>query len=209
MIDPRLDPRSIGFPAPRSAEAIELNRLLTLRTELVSKVDEIERRQLSSHQDAAEASSALEQLERRALTGEKVTDAQRKRAEDTLAKAREAEREPWGERVRAAQQAVRDADQMVRAFVAETLDALLVELTEDAERVAAKVNGRAADFLVAVGERRAAEQRTLGLCSLVRPMTPNSVPTTRSDAARLEVARLLDTGGEPPPVLRVADPVSG
>jgi hypothetical protein len=59
MIDPRLDPRSIGFPAPRSAEAIELNRLLTRRTELVTKVDELERRQRSSHQDAAEASREL------------------------------------------------------------------------------------------------------------------------------------------------------
>jgi hypothetical protein len=98
MIDPRLDPRSIGFPAPRSAEAIELNRLLAWRMGLVSKVDELERRHRSSHQNAAEASSALEQLERGAFAGEKVTDAQRKRAEDTLAKAREAEREPWGGR---------------------------------------------------------------------------------------------------------------
>jgi hypothetical protein len=108
----------------------------------------------------------------------------------------------------AAQQAVRDADQVVRAFVAESLDALLVELTEDAERAAAKVNERASDFLVAVDERRAVERRTLGLCSLVRPMQPNSVPATRSDGARVEVARLLDMGGEPPPVLRVADRVS-
>jgi hypothetical protein len=208
MIDPRLDPRSIGFPAPRSTEAIELNRLLIRRTELVSKIDELERRQRSSHQDAAEASRALEQLERRAFAGEKVTDAQRKRAEDALAKAREAEREPWGERVRAAQQAVRDADQVVRAFVAESLDALLVELNQDAERAAAKVDASGRDFLVAVDERRAAEQRTRGLCSLVRPMQPNSVPATRTDAARVEVSRLLDSGGEPPPVLRVADRVS-
>jgi hypothetical protein len=106
-------------------------------------VDELERRQRSSHQDAAEASHALEQLERRVFAGEEVTDAQRKRAEDALAKAREAGREPWGERVRAAQQAVRDAGQVVRAFVAESLDALLVELTEDAERAAANVNERA------------------------------------------------------------------
>jgi hypothetical protein len=43
---------------------------------------------------------------------------------------------------------------------------------------------------------------------LVRPMKPNSVPATRSNGARVEVARLLDTGGEPPPVLRIADRVS-
>src|SRR5262249_49274112 len=154
--------------------------------ELVTKVDELKRRQRSSHQDAAEASRALEQLERRAFAGEKVTDAQRRRAEDTLTRAREAEREPWGERVRAAQQAVRDADQVVRAFVAERLDALLVELTEDAERAAAKVNECASDFLIAVDERQTAGQRTAGLWSLVRPMKPNMIPATRSDRARVE-----------------------
>jgi hypothetical protein len=151
---------------------------------------------------------ALEQFERRVFAGEKVTDAQRRRAEDTLTKALDAEREPWGERARAAQQAVREAAQMIRTYVVENLDALLVELTENAERAAANVNERASDFLVAVDERRAAEQRTRGLCSLVMPMNPNSIPATRSDAARVEVARLLDTGGEPAPVLRLADPVS-
>src|SRR5262245_25208077 len=101
MIDSRLDARSIGFPAPRGAEANELNRLLTQRTELVAKMDELERRQRSSHQDAAEASRALEQLERRAFGGEKVPAAQRKGAEDALAEAQRVEREPWGERARA------------------------------------------------------------------------------------------------------------
>jgi hypothetical protein len=208
MIDSRLDIRRVGFTTPRSVEANELNRLLTRRTHLVENVDELERRQRSSHEDAAEASSALEQLERRAFAGEKVTDTQRKRAEAALVKARDAEREPWGERVRAAEQAVRDADQVVCAYVAENLDALVVELTEDAERAAAKVNESASDFLVAVDQRRAAEERTVGLCALVRPMQPNSILAARSDAARMEVARLIDTGGEAAPVLRVADRVS-
>jgi hypothetical protein len=209
MIDSRLDARTLAFPAPRGAEANELNRLLTRRMELVTKVDELERRQRSSHQDAAEASSALEQLERRAFAGEKVTDVQRKRAEDALDKARRTEREPWGERARAAEQAVRDADQVVRAYVAEHLEALLAELTEDAERAAVKVNESASDFLAAVEQRRAAEQRTARLCSLVRRMQPNSIQASRSDAARVEVARFLDTGGETAPVLRVAaQPVS-
>jgi hypothetical protein len=207
MIDPRLDPRSIGFPAPRSAEANELNQLLSRRTELVEKVDELERRQRSSHQDAAEASSALEQLERRSLAGARVTDTQRKQAEDALAKAREAEKEPWGERVRAAHQAVQDADQVVRAYVAEHLDTLLVELNEDGERAAAQVDASATDFLAAVEQRRAAEQRTAGLWSLVRPMKPNTIPPTRSDKAAVEVARLLDMGGETAPVLLVTHPV--
>jgi hypothetical protein len=207
MIDPRLDPRSIGFPAPRSAEATELNRLLTRRKELVEKVDELERRQRSSHQDAAEASSALEQLERRALTGARVTDMQRKRAEDALAKARAAEREPWGERVRAAHQAVRDTDQVVRGYVAQHLDPLLVELNEDAERAAAQVDASATDFLAAVEQRRACEQRTAGLWSLVRQMEPNSIPPARSDKAAAEVARLLDMGGETAPGLQVTHPV--
>jgi hypothetical protein len=193
---------------PRSPEANELNQLLTRRTELVAKVDVLERRWRSSHGDAVEASDALEQLERRAFAGAKVTDAQRNRAEGALAKAREAEREPWGERVRAAQQAVRDADQVVYSYVAEHLDALLVELTEDAERAAVRVNQAAADFLASVAERHALDQRTAGLYSLVRRMKPNSIPASRSDRARVEVARFLDTGGETAPVLRVADRVS-
>jgi hypothetical protein len=155
-----MDARTLDFPAPRSAEANELNQLLARRTELVAKVDELERRQRSSHEDAADASRALEQLERRAFAGEKVTDAQRKRAEEALAKAQSAEREPWGERARAAQQAVRDAGQGVQAHVAEHLDTLLAELNEDAERAAAKVDASASDFLAAVEQRRAAEQRT-------------------------------------------------
>jgi hypothetical protein len=117
------------------------------------------------------------------------------------------EREPWGERARAAQQAVRDLDQAVRAYVAEHIDALLAELTEDAERAAATVNESATDFLAAVEQRRATEQRTAGLCSLVRRMEPNSFPASRSDDAAVEVRRFLDTGGETAPVLRVAHPV--
>jgi hypothetical protein len=208
MFDSRLDARRIGFPAPRGTDANELNRLLGQRTELVSKFDELERRQRSSHQDAAAASSALEQLERGAFGGEKVTDAQRKKAEDALAKAQGVEREPWGERARAAQQAVRDIDQVVRAYVAEHLDGLLAELTEDAERAAKKVNERAADFLAAVEQRRASEQRTAGLWSLVRRMEPNTLPASRSDEAAVQVRRFLDTGGETAPVVRIAHPVS-
>ena len=45
-----------------------------------------------------------------------MTDAQRKEAEDALAKAQRLEREQWGERARAAQQAVRDLDQVVAAL---------------------------------------------------------------------------------------------
>ena len=207
MIDARFDARRIRFPAPRGAEAGELNRLLTRRTELVEKVDELERRHRSCHQAAAEASSALEQLERRALAGARVTESQRKRAEDALAKARDAEQEPWGERVRAAHQAVRDADQVVQTYVAEHLDTLLVELNEDGERAAAQVDASATDFLAAVEQRRAAEERTAGLWSLVRRMEPNSIPPTRSDKAAVEVARLLDVGGETAPVLLVTHPV--
>jgi hypothetical protein len=156
--------------------------------------------------DRADAGRQLEQLERRALTGEKVAEAQRRRAEDALTSARQVEQEPWGERARAAEQAVRDADQRVEQYVAEHLDTLLAELTEDAERAAAKVNDSAADFLAAVEQRRTAEQRTAGLWSLVRQMTPNSIPATRSDTARVEVARLLDTGGETAPIVRVSQP---
>jgi hypothetical protein len=75
----------------------------------------------------------------------------------------------------------------------------LAELTEDAEHAAVKVNESASDFLVAVGERRAVEQRTAGLSSLVRRMEPNSFPASRSDAAAVEVARFVDSGGETAP----------
>jgi hypothetical protein len=176
--------------------------------ELVRKVDELERRQRSSHQDAAEASNALEQLERQAFAGAKVTDAARTRAEDALAQAQRAEREPWGERARAAQQTVRDVDRTVQTYVGENLDALLTELAQDGESAAAKVNESASEFLAAVEERRAAEQRMAGLWSLVRRMEPNSIPASRSDEAAVQVRRFLDTGGEAAPVLRAAPPVS-
>ena len=208
MIASRIDTRTLDFRAPRSAEANELNRLLRRQIELVAKVDELEHRLRSSHQDAAEASSALERLERRSFAGEKVTDAQRKRAEDALAKAQRTEREPWSERARAAQQAVRDAEQVVRAFVAEHLDALLAELAEDAEHAAEAVNTTGAAFMAATAERRRVEQATGQLVSLVRPVQPNMLPVTRSDAAAVEVSRFLSEGGEVAPIPRAIEPVS-
>jgi hypothetical protein len=48
------------------------------RMELAAKADELERQQRTSHVDVAEASNALEQLERRSLGGEKVSDPQRR-----------------------------------------------------------------------------------------------------------------------------------
>lgn len=83
--------RTLAFPNPRGQEATELNQLINRSTELASKVDELERQQRATHTDVAEASNDLEQLERSSLGGEKVSDSQRRRAEEALARARQKE----------------------------------------------------------------------------------------------------------------------
>jgi hypothetical protein len=121
-----------------------------------------------------------------------------------LARARQTEQEPWSERVRAAGLAVQDAEQRIRAHVAENLDKLLAELTENAQAAASRVDETAAAFLAAVDERRRVEQATAQLASLVRPMRPNDIPRARSDAAAVEVGRFVEGGPEVAPILRVA-----
>jgi uncharacterized NAD(P)/FAD-binding protein YdhS len=203
-----IDARLLAFPKPRGPEATELNQLISRSTELASKVDELERQQRATHTDVAEASNDLEQLERRSLGGQKVSDAQRRRAEEALAKARAAEQEPWVERVRAAGFAVQDAEQSIRAHVAENLDKLLAELTENAQAAASGVDETAAAFLAAVEERTRVEQATAQLASLVRPMRPGDISRARSDAAALEVGRFVEGGPEVAPILRFAEPAS-
>jgi hypothetical protein len=204
--DPVIDARLLAFPNPRGPEAIELNQLLSRCTELAAKVNEVERQQRATHTDVAEASNDLQQLERRSLGGEKVSDAQRRRTEEALAKARSVEQEPWVERVGAAGFAVQDAERGVRGHVAENFDKLLAELAEDAQTAASAVDETASAFLAAVGERRRVEQATAQLASLVRPMRPSDIARARSDAAALEVGRFVEGGPEVAPVLRVAQP---
>jgi hypothetical protein len=203
-----LNARELAFPNPRGPEATELNQLINRSTELASKVDELERQQRATHTDVAEASNDLEQLERRSLGGEKVSDSQRRRAEEALARTRQKEQEPWSERVRAARLAVQDAEQCVRAHVAENLDKLLAELTENAQAAASGVDETAAAFLAAVEERTRVEQATAQLASLVRPMRPGDISRARSDAAALEVGRFVEGGPEVAPILRLAEPAS-
>src|SRR5262245_50973231 len=84
--------------------------------------------------------TALAELERSALTGGTVTDAQRRKAEDALEQAQVDVAKPWAERRAGAAAAIRAADHDVHTFVAEHLDELLEELGEDAEAAAAAVD---------------------------------------------------------------------
>jgi hypothetical protein len=92
--------------------------------------------------------------------------------------------------------------------VAENLDKLLAELTENAQAAASGVDETAAAFLAAVEERTRVEQATAQLASLVRPMRPGDISRARSDAAALEVGRFVEGGPEVAPILRFAEPAS-
>ena len=51
-----------------------------------------------------------------------------------------------------------------------------------------------------------AEGTLTQIVALVRPLRPGDVARTRTDAARLEVGRLIESGGEQATELRIVEP---
>jgi hypothetical protein len=189
--DPRVSIGALGFLAPRGDAAKELVALLERRESLVAKLDDLDRQQRAATAAASEASSALAQLEPRALGGEKIAAAERRRLEDALAAARATAAEPWAERRAGAREAVGDCQRQVQAHVGEHLGELLDELGEDGERAARAVDAGAAAILDAYAERARVEQAITTLAAMVRPPRVGDISRTRAEKLHAAASELL------------------
>jgi len=163
-----------------------------------------QQREATAAKDAA--SVALTRLEQKAVAGNTVSAAERKRAEDALSKAEAEWGAPWAERRAAVQGAIREHERQLRAFAAEHLSELYGDLALAAQSAAADVDRACGAVVGAVERRMAIEREVFTLIGLAgRSPDPNAVARTRSEAVIREAQTLLREGGEAPPLLR-ADP---
>jgi hypothetical protein len=110
MATARAHVAGVKLPQPRSAEAVELSRLVDERLALDARIDAIEEAQRTAWETLRRLSAELAELERRAAGGDKVTDSERTKLEQKLAAARARAQEPWAERRGGLELAARDAD---------------------------------------------------------------------------------------------------
>jgi hypothetical protein len=182
-----------------SLEAVELETLRQRQQELSGRIGEVRAAERQARDQVEAASAELVRLEKSALAGEKVTDAQRRKAEDALLQAKSIVAAPWPERQSAAAEAAREAGYAVSAYASANADALLSALAEDGTAAAAMVDQAAQAVVDAVTARAQVEQRTFALLSLLGPVRPTDVQRSRSEPLMREAQRLLLEGGERAP----------
>jgi hypothetical protein len=173
------------------------------RQEALNAVDAIEAKKREAVLAVQAASVELEQLERRAVAGEQVSQAARQRAEKALVDARQAADQPWGERQRAARLGAGDLLAQASRFAASNLDELLADLGEEGLAATAAINEAAQSILDGFAARSDVERRTFELIAMLRRANPGDVERTRAEAVVREAHRLLEGGGEQAPVVLV------
>jgi hypothetical protein len=196
----RLQPE---LDAPRGEAAKELVALVARRRELDEREGELDQQQRQATAEVELMRARLADLERAAVSGEKVDEKTRREAEEALTRARLKAAEPWAERREGVRAAMREADQAVTSFVGENLDELLAELHEDAEAAAEAVNRACRAVESAYYERAAVEQRVTTIAGMVRIPRRGDVQRSRAEAVVREATRFLEAGGEAPPFLTV------
>jgi hypothetical protein len=144
------------------------------------------------------ARSALIEFERKG--GGRRTE--RSELEQALADAEAHASERWPERIEGARAAVRDAHAVVAGFVGEHLDELVTNRERDGEVVASKLTELAEAILAVYVERERVAQEISALVSTVTHVNPGTVTFTRAEALANEARKLIERGGEAPPVLR-------
>jgi chromosome segregation ATPase len=193
----------LAFPAPRCEAAGELARLIGSRADLEAKLDQLDREQRAASEDVARLSAELTALEKHALEGVEVTRAQRRKAEDALAKARAAHAAPWGERRQALREAINGHQGRVQAFAAAHFAELVAEVEQDGAEAAERVDAAAEKLVEAAHERDRAAQRLDALNATVRGRSrPGDVARSHGEALLREATQLLQEGGEVAPKLR-------
>jgi hypothetical protein len=186
-----------------STDAMQQLHALQARAQrLAANVDDVERQQREAQATLRLTSEALAEVERRELTGQAVSDSERRKAESALARARGAVEQPWVERRAGAHRAADDAQGDVRRYVAEHLDELVASVEQQGAAAATDMLA-ACEALVATYERRQAAERQIGqLASHVGRVLPGDVgPATNAERLISEAHALL-AAGEPGPTLR-------
>jgi hypothetical protein len=194
---------AVRFAEPRSTPAQELNRLVDEQAALRRRLRELDDEQRAASETRESLSAGLAALERRAAAGEKVSAAERAKLEAELAEAKARMAEPWAERRAGVEAAIRDSDHGLRRHVADNLDALIGELAEDATAAAGEVDAACRDLVTAYQHRQAVDGQTAALLALVRSARPGDVERTRAEQVVNQATRLLQQGGEMPPLVRV------
>lgn len=154
------------FTEPRMPASTEYARLVARRDDAAGRVDELEAAQRRASEDDVSAAQAVADVERREIHGEQVTDAERKRREQALVKARTRRAEPWAERIQGARRAVAECERAIVAFAGERYDELMAELEEDARAAADRVNVALHDLCMAYEARQQEDRRVHGLMAL-------------------------------------------
>jgi hypothetical protein len=183
--------------ADNSASA-KLSKLVAARVAANRRVSDVERQMSVVGQEREAARSALIEHERR---GGKPSE--RDALEANLRAAEEAVHEPWDERVKGAQAAVRDADVAVRRHVHDHLRELLDGREAVGAEIAARMNEHAAAIQTDYAAWQSIAAEISQLAALVGRVGVNDV--SRSKPATDELARaaaaLLAGGGEVGPHL--------
>jgi hypothetical protein len=181
----------------------QLSDLVEQRAELERRLSQVDADQRAASEEVQRAAAALVDLEERSASGEEVSGAERKRAEDRLAKARSRHGQPWAERLAGIQAALRRHDDATSRYIGANLDELIDELDAEAERVAEAVNEAANVLVAAYHGREAHSERATALCALAGGgrVRPGDVARSRAEAVARAATKLLEGGGEPPPVV--------
>jgi hypothetical protein len=195
-VQPELD-------TPRGTAAKELAALVNRRASLDEREGELDQQQRAATAEVELMRARLADLERAAVSGDKVDEKTRREAEEALTRARLKAAEPWAERREGVRAAMREADQAVTTFVGAHFDELLAELREDAENAAEDLNRACARVVDAYAERARVEQCVTSLCAIIRHPRPGDIAYTRAAAVAKEAETLLLEGGEAAPLPRV------
>jgi hypothetical protein len=195
---PAVDSKVGGMATESTTTASErMTELVEQRARANNRIREVENEQ----REAAEAlMAARETVTEFHRTGGRPVD--QKRLEGQLATAQGRFDEPWSVRIEGARRAARDAHELVQSFVAEHLDELLLSCGPAGEAAAERISNAAAELLAGFSDWSQAAQEMSALLSLVGQTQPGDVSASRCDAVAREVSRLIQEGGEVPPVVR-------
>jgi hypothetical protein len=180
---------------------VELAKLREKQARLAARVSQVEGEQRAATAAVEAARNELVRLERSSALGEKVSQTARQRAEDALLQARTAGAAPWGERIAGAQEAARQAEQEVRAFIGRRLSELVEALEADGRTAAADLTAHAEGVIAAYERRETIAREISALASMVAPVRPGDVTRTASEQLAAACNALILGGGENPPRL--------
>jgi hypothetical protein len=174
----------------------QLQQLQEQRTVAAARISDTERAWRNANQQAADASAALAEVERQ---GGNIS--KRRKAEETLAAAKQKAAEPWQERLDGARAAARDVVRELREFAAENLGELVEALEQEGQATADRINAAAAELIAAHAEWEAIAGRIGATITMVSHPGPYHVSRSTAEQTVRAAVALINDGGEQGPVL--------